>query len=358
MPTTTYTHRAAATTAVAAGVLALAPVLATPAAAAPVRAQQTYACVITVDENPGQPGNMDLTVNVALNLPEQVRAGDQFSVSGDFSVQLPGEIGALFGAYFPTARVTSDGLVLPIDVGGHQQLVRTSYIDSGTIDTRRPPVVFGGAFTTDPITVPNNAGGTVGFGMPRNDSVPATSYEGTAALTAVMAAQGGIVPGYDKGTDRVSCRSNDGTSAHIGSVPIVAATAATAAASAPAALAAPLAAAPRTNRVQAAQTPAAPASGDPVPGTDPAAPAQPGAAGSDDSAQATRELADQMRLLVMNQASARESDDRVPLSVVAWGTLAIVAVSAAFTVFTNTRTKRLQRAADTRRDVDGAAGPQ
>ncbi|HCT14285.1 MAG TPA: hypothetical protein DIW82_05685, partial [Corynebacterium nuruki] len=102
------------------------------------------------------------------------------------------------------------------------QLVAASRIDSGRIDTGKLPLVLGGSFSTDPISVPADAQGDVSFSMPRNDSVPAISEDGMSAFTAVLVAEGGLVPGYDKGTDRVSCSSPSGESAPVGSVPVAA----------------------------------------------------------------------------------------------------------------------------------------
>jgi hypothetical protein len=202
--------RTAACATVAAVGLGAAPVVLPTAAAATATGQQTYNCAITVDENPTEPSYMDLTANVTLNLPDQVNPGDQFSVDGNFSVQLPGEIAGLFAGYFPVAQVTSDSLTLPVNVGGQDQLVAASRIDSGRIDTGQTPLDFGGNFSTDPISVPADAQGDVPFSMPRNDSVPAISEDGMSAFTAVLVAEGGLVPGYDKGTDRVSCTSPAG----------------------------------------------------------------------------------------------------------------------------------------------------
>jgi len=337
---------------VAATVLAVAPVIAPQAAAAPVQAQQNYTCAITVDENPTEPSFMDLTTNVSLNLPDQVAPGDQVSISGHLSVQLAGERAGLCGVYFPSAQVTSDGLTIPVSVGGQEQLVGTSYIDSRKIDTRQPPLVFGGDFTTNPITVPTDAQGDLSFTMPRNGSVPAISRDGMAAFTATLIAEGGIVPGYDKGTDRVSCDLNAGAPASLGSVPIGAAASVGAAGAAggtangapqvtsvsPGATAATGAS---TNRVQAAQGAAAPATSEAAktPGETPAV-------ANDASAQATRELADQMRLLSMNQAASRDDGSHIPLSVIGWGTVGVVLASVLFTVAMNVRTSRLRRAAE------------
>lgn len=393
MPNTNLIRRATGSAGAVAIVTALSPLAAPPAAAAPAEAQQTYACKITVDENPSEPSDMDLTVNVNLDLPDEVKAGDELSVDGNFSVQLPGEMGALFGAYFPSAQVTSDGLMLPVNIGGQEQLVSTSYIDSGKIDTRNPPVVFGADFTTDPVEVPEDAEGDVAFNMPRNDSVPAISTDGMSAFTATLFAEGGLVPGYDKGTDRVSCSSANDESKEIGTVPIVPGDAGDsgnaggggeaggadnagaaggggntggASGSAGGAGNATENAAPRTNRVQDAQGGGQGDEGDqgdPGDGEndenkddnrdDEAAAADDGNASGGDSdanAAATRELADQMRLMSMNQASSNDEGSYVPLSAIGWGTLGIVAASILFTVAMNTRTRRVERAAEDLQD--------
>lgn len=340
--------RSAAGIGVAAAAIGLTPVLVgtvPEAAAASGQAQQTYSCAITVDENPTEPSYMDLTTNVTLDLPDQVAPGDQISVAGHLSVQLTGQMAGLFGAYFPSAQVTSDGLTLPVNIGGQDQLVHTSYVDSGKIDTRRPPLVFGGDFTTDPIAVPVDAQGQLTVTMPRNGSVPAISRDGMAAFTATLIAEGGIVPGYDKGTDRVSCDLASGEPAVIGSVAIGGA--ATAGTGQTAGVTVPGAGAASTvvaggNRVQAAQ--GAEVGGDPAAG-----PADAASTGSNDaSAEATRELADQMRLMSMNQAASRDEGTHIPLSVVGWGTLGVVVASVLFTVATNARTRRLERAAGDR----------
>ena len=225
MFTNSTTRRNASQAVGRAGILAavmalvpLTPLTVAPAAAVPAEKQQAYDCTIIVEENPSEPAQMDLNVKINLNLPDRVTAGEELSVDGSFSTQLPGEMGALMGAYFPFGQVTSDGMSFPVTIGGEEQLVSTSYIDTGRIDMRRPPVVFEGSFTTDPIQVPQGAEGEVGFSMPRNDSVPAISRDGMAAFTATLIAEGGIVPGYDKGTDRVSCNAK-GTPAQIGTVP-------------------------------------------------------------------------------------------------------------------------------------------
>ncbi|HIW92213.1 MAG TPA: hypothetical protein H9870_11200 [Candidatus Corynebacterium avicola] len=373
----TQTRRAANRTLTRGGVLAavialtpltpLTSLTVAPAVAAPAQTQQAYDCTITVDENPGQPSQMDLTVKMNLNLPDQVTAGEEFTVDGDFSVQLPSELGTLMGAYFPSARLTSDGLMLPVTIGGEEQLVSTSYIDSGKIDTRNPPVVFGGDFTTDPIQVPENAEGEVGVTMPRNDSVPAISRDGKAAITAILAAEGGLVPGYDKGTDRVSCNTK-GEPSQIGTVPIVAgqdgADGAGQGASAAAGDGADgaggadsansgnsgndAAAAPRTNRVADAQ-----GAGDDGEerdeereGEEDAASDGENAAASAEQAAAMREMSDQMRLASMNEAASREDGSYVSIGTIALGTLGVVVASVLFTVAMNTRTRRLERAAE------------
>lgn len=324
--------------AAAAGVLALTPLVIPQAAAAQVQAQQTYSCAITVDENPTAPSYMDVTVNIALNLPDQVAPGEQFSADGNLSFQLPGEMGAMFGAYFPTAQVTSDALTFPVNVAGTEQLVQTSYIDSGTIDTRNPPVVFGGGFTTDMITVPSGAQGEVSFSMPRNGSVPAISRDGMAAFTATLLAQGGLIPGYDKGTDRVSCDVASDAPAQIGSVPVRSGGSAGSTGANSGAQGGTGISNSGGNRVQAAQN----GGGAPTNGNLAANNGQPGTAqASDDS---TRVLADQMRLLSMNQAASRSDGTSISVSTIGWSTLGIVLASVLFTVVTNARSRRLESA--------------
>lgn len=357
--------RSAGSSALIAGLTVLAATLVPTATAATAQGQQTYTCAITVDENPTEPSYMDLTANVSLNMPDHVKPGSEFTVDGTFSVQLPGELASLFDAYFPSARVTSDSVTLPMNIGGQQQIVRTSYIDSGKLDTRKPPIVFGGSFTTDPVTVPQDAQGEVSITLPQNGTVPAISRDGMAAFTAVMAAQGGIVPGYEKGTDRISCDVAGDQPAQIGTIPISApagggaaaspgnngaggASAAGGAAAGGGAGAAmnsggAAAAAPNTagNRVQDAQAVGStPNAGAPAPQSGEATLAD----GS--SSQATQELADQLRLQSLNQAASHNDGINVPLSLVGWGTLGIVLASFLFTVATNARTRRLIDAAD------------
>jgi hypothetical protein len=352
MPKNSTIVRTAACGSVAALGLGLAPVSVLPQAlAAPASAQQTYNCAVTVDENPTEPSYMDLTANITLNLPDQVAAGDTFSVDGTFQVQLPGEIGALFAGYFPFAQVTSDALTLPVNVAGEDQLVAASRIDSGRVDTRNLPVVFNSSFSTDQITVPADARGEVAFGMPRNDSVPSLNEEGMAAFTATLFAEGGLVPGYDKGTDRVSCKSASGESAPIGSVPVSGAAAGTgggapavtSGATGTAGTAAGGAATGGANRIAAAQD--ADAAGDDKENKDDAGNTDNAA----DSSQVDQALADQLRLMSMNQAASNNSNDGgayISKAAVGWGTLGIVVASVLFTVLTNVRTRRLERAED------------
>ncbi|WP_297007054.1 hypothetical protein [uncultured Corynebacterium sp.] len=350
MPKNSTVIRTAACGAVVALGFGIAPVSVLPQAlASPATAQQTYTCAVTVDENPTEPSYMDLTANITLNLPDRVAPGDAFSVDGTFQVQLPGEIGALFAGYFPFAQVTSDALTLPVNVAGQDLLVRASRIDSGRVDTRNLPVVFTSSFSTDTIAVPADAGGEVAFSMPRNDSVPSLNEDGTAAFTATLFAEGGIVPGYDKGTDRVSCRSAPGESAPIGSVAVSGAagagapTATTGGTGAVTGSGAVTAATGGANRVQAAQGAASPS-----------AEAVPGDEGDDDGADANavfsradQALVDQLRLMSMNQAaSGSGGGSYLSKAAVCWGTLCIVTAAVLFTVLTNARTRRLDRAED------------
>lgn len=358
MPKHTTIVRSAACGSVAALGLGLAPVSVLPQAlAAPATAQQTYTCAVTVDENPTEPSYMDLTANITLNLPDQVAPGDTFAVDGTFQVQLPGEIGALFAGYFPFAQVTSDALTLPVNVAGADQLVGASRIDSGRIDTRNLPVVFNSSFSTDQITVPADAQGEVAFGMPRNDSVQSLNEDGLAAFTATLVAEGGLVPGYDKGTDRVSCKSASGESAPIGSVPVTAGAGAGAGGGAGtpsvATGGAGAVAAGGANRIQAAQGAASSAAA--VQGEDgdkdkdkDNADGRGDAQDAAGSSQVDQALADQLRLMSMNEAASNNNGGGAYISTAAvgWGTLGIVAASVLFTVLTNVRTRRLESAED------------
>ncbi|AGP31437.1 hypothetical protein [Corynebacterium terpenotabidum] len=334
---TTFVRPAVLGAVAALGLGMLPVVTAPPALAATVSAQQTYNCAITVDENPSEPSYMDLTININLDLPDQVSPGDSFSVDGSFSVQLPSELGSLFGAYFPSAQVTTDTLTIPVNVAGQDQLLATSRIDSGRVDTRIQPVVFSGAFTTDPVSVPADATGDVSFSMPRNGSVPAISEEGMSAFTAVMVAEGGVVPGYDKGTDRISCSSPSGESAPIGSVAVGAAGSSGAGSAGTAATTTGgTGTTTSTNRVQAAQD--AESTESPVPGD---------ASASADTAATDQALADQLRLLSMTgAANGNGGGSYISRATVGWGTLGIVLTSVLFTVLTNARTRRLEQAGE------------
>ena len=342
---------------------ALAPITTAPTAeAARATGQQTYNCVITVDENPGEPGFVDLTASLQLDLPDQVAPGDTFSVGGTFSVQLAGELGALFSSYFPTAQIISDGLTIPVNAGGQDMLIGTSRLDSGNQSTKGQPMVLSAPVNSDPITVPQDATGDLTVNMPRNDSVDAISRDGRAAFTATLIAQGGIVPGYDKGTDRVSCNATSNDPVAVGTVPIAAPAAPAPGPSAPqpgndagraasaqgaapaasggnapskAARASSKAAAP-ANALQKAQA----ESGGELPAAAAAAP-------GDASGQGTSLLAD-------SRLAAQESPGSgfyIPLEGLAWGTGIIVGACLIFTAWSNLRLRRLKEfAADQRAD--------
>lgn len=371
MATTGSSRRAtrlAALGGAAACAAALAPITAPPAEAARATGQQTYSCVITVDENPGEPGFVDLTASLQLDLPDQVSPGETFSVNGTFSVQLSGELGALFSAYFPTAQVISDGLTIPVSAGGQDMLIATSRLDSGNQSTSGQPMVLSAPVNSDPITVPADATGDVTMHMPRNDSVDAISRDGRAAFTATLVAQGGIVPGYEKGTDRVSCDATSGDPVAIGSVPIAARADEPAPAARPgepqpqsandAGRAAPAGgnAAPRSS---AASSPRAAAPANALQkaqaesgGEQPAGPAAAAAGGAQDGAAAT---SSGTSLLASNQLAAEEDPGSgffIPLEGLAWGTGIIVGACLIFSAWSNLRLRRLKELAEGTRAED------
>ena len=359
--TTRAARRIAGLAGAAACASAMAPLAAPTAYAANATGQQNYNCIVTVDENPGEPGSVDLTASLQLDLPDRVEPGQSFSVSGTFSVQLSGEMGALFSAYFPTAQVISDGLKIPANIGGQDVLIGTSRLDSGNQSTSSQPMVLSGPVNSDPIDVPQDASGEVTFSMPRNDSVDAISRGGRAAFTATLIAQGGLVPGYDKGTDRVSCDSPSGESVPIGSVPIAVPEGAPAPGASPqsgndggGAAPAGGSSASRSSSGGAAATAAGQSSGAAAKDNKPASALETAQAADGGAPQAAAgepaNVTSGNSSLLANGRSAGQPDPGsgfyIPLEGLAWGTGIIVGASLLFTWWSGLRLRRLKDFAD------------
>ncbi|WP_182348496.1 DUF6801 domain-containing protein, partial [Tomitella gaofuii] len=191
------------------------------ASASPARQQHTYGCEVINVDMPNQPAHVDVTAAMRMDVPDRVRPGETITLTGAFSVQLPEAIRVPFAAYFPSAQVVSGDLTIPVTVGGQTTLLALSRFDTGAVSTAANPLVFSGTVSSDPFTVPDGASGDLAVGMPADGSVPAAVGSGDAAFNATLHATGGLVPGYDEGTDKISCTSG-GAAPVLATVPLAA----------------------------------------------------------------------------------------------------------------------------------------
>lgn len=349
-PAPVPTLRRCACALVSAGTLAAgAPVLGTPqAAAAPARQQHTYGCEVINVDMPDQPAHVDVTTALQTDAPDQVRPGETITLTGTFSVQLPESIRGLFAAYFPSAQVVSDDLTVPVTVGGQTTVLAMSRFDTGVVSTTVNPLVFSGTVSSDPFTVPDGASGDLIVGMPADNSVPARVGSGDAAFNATLYAKGGLVPGYDEGTDEISCTAG-GAPAPMATVPIIARGSGASAAPPPAAAAQTQGSGGAGGGAPAAGT-APEGSPAPAPGTPPPqAPAPPGAAAGAANAAPRPDDAQYTGLYsapAAAQEGASDSGIRIPLRWIGWGTAAVVIVSGLFTAWSEYRLHRLRELLD------------